>query len=221
MIRRALVAAGVAVGIVLAAGPASVAMASPQPFSLSVSPGRLAAGTAGSVRQLTVVNNGTSPVTVRAELSELSRNLTGKCAVGSLGTLAWAAVTPVSFTLSPGAHLTATLTIGHDVPGGAHGLVAAFVAVPGQGSGVSVSGAVGAQMRVQGSAAPEASRPCVALAAPSHKPHASAATQAAARGVNWAIVASAAGLVAVIALLLVVILRQRRRIRANPPTAST
>jgi len=198
-------------------------MASPQPFSLSVSPGRLAAGAAGSIRQLTVANSGTEPVTVRAELSELSRNQAGTCGVGSLGTLAWAVVTPASFTLSPGAHLTATLTIGHNVPGGAHGLVAAFVAVPGQGSGVSVSGAVGAQMRVQGNAAPAASHPCLSLAGQPRKPHTSATTLAAARAstVPWAIVAIAAGLVAVIALLLVVILRQRRRIRANPPTAST
>jgi hypothetical protein len=221
MIRRAVAAVGVAAGIVLAAGPASLAMASTQPFSLSVSPGRLAAGTAGSVRQLTVANNGSQPVTVRAELSELSRNQAGKCGVGLLGTLAWAEVKPLSFTLPPGGHVTATLTIGGDVPGGAHGLVAAFVAVPGQGSGVSVSGAVGAQMRVQGNAAPEASHPCVALAGQPRKPHTSAATLTAARTVPWTILAIAAGLVAVIALLLVVILRQRRRIRANTPTAST
>jgi hypothetical protein len=217
---RGAVAAGLAAGIVLAAGPASLAMASPQPFSLSVSPGRLAGGTAGSVRQLTVANNGTKPVAVRAELSELSRNGAGRCAVGSLGTLAWAAVTPVSFTLLPGARLTATLTISRHVPGGAHGLVAAFVAVPGQGTGVSVAGAVGAQMRVQGNAAPQASHPCLALAGPPRKPHTTAAL-AAARPVPWAIVATAAGLAAVIALLVTVILRQRRRIRANPPTTST
>jgi hypothetical protein len=218
MKRTAIAAAGLAAGIMLTAGPASAASAataSPQPFSLSVSPGRMLAGTAGSVRELTVANNGTKPVTVRAEVSELSRNPAGKCAVGPLGTLAWAAVKPLSFTLRPGGHLTATLTIGRDVPGGAHGLVAAFVAVPGQGSGVAVSGAVGAQMRVQGNGAHAASQRCLALAAP---PKAKPIALAAAHNSSLAPGAIGAGLAAVIALLLVVILRQRRRLRASTPT---
>jgi hypothetical protein len=93
--------------------------------------------------------------------------------------------------------------------------VAAFVAVPGQGSGVAVSGAVGAQMRVQGKGAPAASQRCLALAAP---PKAKAIALAAAHTSSWTPGAIGAGLAAVIAVLLVVILRQRRRIRASTPS---
>jgi len=216
MIRTAFATAGLAAGIMLAASPATAALASPQPFSLSVSPGRMAAGTAGSVRELIVANNGTKPVTVRSELTELSRDPAGKCAVGRLGTLPWAAVKPLMFTLRPGARLTATVTIGRHVPGGVHDLVAAFVAVPGPGSGVAVSGAVGAQMRVQGNGAAAASHPCLAVAAPP-KPKAKPKPLPAAHNSSWTLSALAAGLVAVIALLLVVILRQRRRIRTTTP----
>jgi hypothetical protein len=223
VIRTALAAVGLAAGITLAASPALAATASHQPFSLSVSPGRLAAGTKGSVRKLIVANSGTKPVSIRAELSELSRNSAGRCAVGPLGTLPWAAVKPLSFTLPPGGHKTATLTIGRQVPGGAHDLVAAFVAAPGQGNGgVTVSGAVGAQMEVQGHGAvtAAAAHPCLAPAGVPPKPHI-AAKPAAARSIPWALVTIGALLAAVIALLLVVNARQRRRIRAGTPTAAS
>jgi hypothetical protein len=216
MIRTASAAAGLAAGIVLAASPATAALASPQPFSLSVSPGRMATGAAGSVRELIVANNGTKPVTVRAELTELSRDPAGRCAVGRLGTLPWAAVKPLTFTLRPGGHQTAKLTISRHVPGGIHDLVAAFVAVPGAGSGVAVSGAVGAQMQVQGNGATAATHACLAVAAPP-KPKAKPKPLPAAHSSSWTLSAIAAGLVAVIAALLAVILRQRRRIRASAP----
>jgi hypothetical protein len=215
VIRTAVAVVGFAAGIALAAGPAAAALASSQPFSLSVSPGRLAAGSAGSVRELEVSNNGTKPVTIRAELSQLTRDTGGRCAVGPLGSLTWAAVKPVSFTLPPGGHRTATLTIGAHVPAGAHDLVTAFLAQPGKSSGVTVSGAVGAQMLVQGNeAAATTTHPCLALAAPP-KPHTAASAPAAARHFPWAITTLATLLAAAIAALLTVILRQRRRVRAS------
>lgn len=220
MTRIAVAAVGLVAGLMLAAGPATAAAAGGQPFSLSVSPGRLAGGTAGSVRTLTVTNTGTRRVTVRAELSELSRNGAGRCAVGPLGTLPWAKIRPVSLTLRPGSHKTARLRIGRHVPGGAHDLVAAFVAAPARDSGgVTVSGAVGAQMLVQGHGAPAAAHPCLTLAAAPRKPHI-AARPPAASTVPWALVAAGAALAAVIVALLVVIVRQRRRIRASTPAAA-
>jgi hypothetical protein len=180
MFRLATVLIGLVAAVTLATGPAAVASgsATPQAFSISVSPGKLAPGEPGSVRQLTLANNGTQPVTLRAELSELSRNATGQCGVGTLGNLTWATVTPASLTLPPGGHQTATVTIGSQVPAGMHDMVAAFVAVPGGGSGVSVSGAVGAQMQVQGNGQ-ATTPPCVALAAPpSADPSAAGATTA-------------------------------------------
>jgi hypothetical protein len=166
MFRFATVLIGLVASVTLATSPATAASASatPQPFSISVSPGKLAPGQAGSVRHLTLANNGTQPVTLRAELSELSRNAAGQCGVGPLGNLTWATVTPISLTLPPGGHQIATVTIGSQVPVGAHDLVAAFVAVPGGTAGVSVSGAVGAQMQVQGNGQATAP-PCLALAA--------------------------------------------------------
>jgi hypothetical protein len=167
MSRGATILIGLVAGATLATSPAAAASASatPQPFSISISPGKLAPGEPGSVRQLSLSNNGTEPVALRAELSELSRNATGQCGVGALGNLTWATVTPSSLTLPPGGHQTATVTIGSQVPAGMHDLVAAFVAVPGGASGVTVSGAVGAQMQVQGNGQ-ATTPPCLALAAP-------------------------------------------------------
>jgi hypothetical protein len=167
MIRPATVLIGLVAGVTLAASP-SVAASAPatrKPFSISVSPGKLAPGQPGSVRQLTLINNGTQPVTLRAELSELSRNAAGQCGVGPLGSLTWATVTPASLTVPAGGRETATVTIGSQVPAGAHDLVAAFVAMPGGTTGVSVSGAVGAQMQVQGKGV-ATTPPCLTLAAP-------------------------------------------------------
>jgi hypothetical protein len=161
---------------------AASAAATSQPFSLSVSPGRLAPGEPGSVRQLTLSNNGTASVTVQAELSELSRNGAGQCAVGVLGDLSWATVTPVSLTLPPGGRQVATVTIGSDVPAGLHDLVTAFVAVPGGASGVTVSGAVGAQMQVRGNGQATTS-PCLALPAAPTPADTSAAGPATVRAV--------------------------------------
>jgi hypothetical protein len=217
MIRVATMLAGLVAGAALATGPTMAASASPtpQPFSLSVSPGRLAAGEPGSTRLLTLANNGTEPVTVRAELSELSQNAAGQCAVGPLGELTWATVTPSSLTLPPGGRQTATVTIASDVPAGMHDLVTAFVAVPGGGSGVTVSGAVGAQMQVRGNGQ-AAIGPCVSLPAASNPVRVTAATPTTAHGAMWTWVVLGVALLALIAATPVV---RRIRRRATPMNA--
>jgi len=197
-------------------------MASSQPFSLTVSPARLAAGAANSVRMLTVTNNGMKPVTVRVELTTLSRNTAGKCAVNPLGGVSWAAATPVLFTLSPGKHRTAKLTIGSHVPKGTNDLVTAFVAQPGKNSGVTVAGAVGAQMKVQGNAAPTSTstHPCLSLSPPKRLVAAKTTAKS-----SSTVVLLVALLLAVIVLLVWMIFIQRRRMlrRMGPiekPTGS-
>jgi hypothetical protein len=68
-------------------------------------------------------------------------------------------------TLAPGKKQLATLTVRGGVPAGQHDLVAEFGAVPGTRAGVVVSGAVGAQMLVQGKGH-AATDPCVSLSPP-------------------------------------------------------
>jgi hypothetical protein len=125
----------------------------------------------GSKNQVSVWNQGTTPIHVTMSAREILRNANGRC-VAAPHNASWATVTPASFTIKPGGHEVTTLTIRPGAKPGQHDLAAWATTPTGVvhtgGEGIQTDASVGSQflVKVPGTVAATTAKPCVSLAPP-------------------------------------------------------
>ena len=121
---------------------------------------------AGNVHHaVTLDNTGHVPLHVVTQAVLIAR-VDGQCR--AVAEASWARVRPAAFTLWPGGHRTAHVSLGH-VPRGVHDIAVTFENLGARHGEVRVSGAVGSQMLVRGVGhVAHAARPCLMLASPAH-----------------------------------------------------
>ena len=117
---------------------------SPSAFALSVAPARQQA--AGSIAHITVTDAGTAKLAVRTSTVILHQQA-GGCATPHT---AGVTISPASFTLKPGHHVTVAVHLRPGLPAGDYGI--AFSALAGGRGAIHLDGAVGSQVVVGTSA---------------------------------------------------------------------
>ena len=182
----------------------------PAQFSLSVEPYKVTSAARQFSEPVTLANHGTTAVRVSAKFEAIEHS-GGGCALTRAPS--WVSVSPASFTLQPGQHLAARITVSAPASAaGSYDLAAVFAGVPQSAHGLTVSGAVGERVEL---AYPgkTAGRPCVMARPPVASGHAGGGLPAADLGgaVLGAAVLASAGALA---------WRRRRTRRARQEVAS-
>ena len=174
---------------------------SPAPLSLSITPYKITSAARHVDKQVTLTNNGASPVQVVASTSAITRS-SGGCALAKAPQ--WITVSPAHFTLQPGQHKVAHVHV--NAPGtaaGSYDLAAVFASTPQAGHGLSVSGAVGERVQLAYPGSTQG-RPCVAARPPHLAVH-----QASSTGIPFAGIGGA--LLAVLVIIAAVLTWRHRR----------
>lgn len=146
---------------------AAMAVIATSPFSLTLSPAKMAA-MPGSVTAVTVWDSGKTTLPVTVNLAEIKR--IGNACRKVPGNPAWAQVVGrAHFMLAPGKRRVVRVRVGDTGKAGAHDLAITATTALGHRGNVLVDGAVAAQALVifPGHVAPNAPKPCVSLSAPS------------------------------------------------------
>lgn len=179
-------------------GAALVAVAAVgSPFGLTASPPVVHAAP-GHTAQVRIWDTGTAPLEATITIEPVSK-VNGKCAVSNQVVQDVTLASPAKVHLNPGQSATATVRVGAAAP--AQDLAVVFsAAAGGSGGNVSVTGAVGTQLLVDGKQAPTVGCSAKATPAASESAAAAGAVVAASRGGSsvlwgWIVGALAAGAV--------------------------
>ena len=165
----------------------------PAQFSLSVEPYKVTSAARQFSEPVTLANHGTTAVRVSAKFEAIEHS-GGGCALTRAPS--WVSVSPASFTLQPGQHLAARITVSAPASAaGSYDLAAVFAGVPQSAHGLTVSGAVGERVEL---AYPgkTAGRPCVMARPPAAAGHPAASPVPDLAGLGVAVAAIVAGLAA-------------------------